>query len=493
MKKHNVTGCVLVLSISALLLLATGCTPPEDGKMPITTKSKEARQLFLQGRDLFDKLQYQESIDFFKKAIEKDPDFAQSHLYLSFVQPSTKGFWESFNKAKALIDKVSEGERLGILGVEAGANGFPLKQREYYQKLVEAYPEDERVHLNLANNYFSQQEYEQAIAEYKKATELAPDFSTPYNQLGYSYRFLEKYDEAEAAFKKYTELIPDDPNPYDSYAELLLKTGKYDESIEMYKKALEQNPHFVASFIGIAMNLIYQGKYEEARQQLQKLFDLARNDGERRAALFTMTVSYVDEGNTEQALEMQNKQYALAEKINDSGAMSGDLNVMGNILLEAGKPDEAMAKYARALAIIEASNLAEEVKANNRRGFLNNSARVALMKDDIETARAKAVEFMGLVVAVNNPLQIKLAHELMGMICLAEKDFDKALEELKQANQQNPHNLYRMALACECKGDKEKAKELTDKVVKFNDLNSMNYAFIRTKAQQMLKAEEIIL
>jgi len=488
-KTHNVTSCVLVLTISALLLLATGCTPPEDGKMPITTKSKEARQLYLQGRDLFDRLQTQESIQYFEKAIEADPDFALAHLFLSFVQPTTKEFYESFNKAKALVDKASEGERLVILGVEAGINGFPMKQREYFQKLVEAYPECERAHSALAVNYSGQQEYEQAIAENKKAIEITPDYSPPYNQLGYDYRSLGKYDEAEAAFKKYIELIPDEPNPYDSYAELLLKMGKYDESIKTYKKALELNPNFVSSFTGIATNLIYQGKYEEARQQLQNLFNIARNDGEKRAALFTMAVSYVDEGKLDQAMEQIEKRYALAGKINDAGAMSGDLIVMGNILLEAGKPDEAMAKYENALAIIEASSLAEEVKENNRRGFLNNSARVALKKGDLETAKAKAGEFMGLVTAVNNPLQIKLAHELTGMVCLAEKDFDKALEEFKQANQQNPHNLFRMALACEGKGDKEKAKELCTKVAKFNDLNSMNYAFIRTKAQQMLKAE----
>jgi len=489
MKKRNLTSAVSVLLISFILLGLSGCASQGDGKIPITTKSKEARQLFLKGRDLFDRLQTQESARYFEKAVKADPDFALAYMFLSFVQPTPKGFWENFNKAKALVDKVSEGERLAILGVEAGFNGFPMKQREYFQKLVEAYPEDERAHSVLAGNYSGQQEYEQAIAENKKAIEIAPDYSAAYNQLGYNYRFLGMYDEAEAAFKKYIELIPNDPNPYDSYADLLLKMGRYDESIKNYKKALELDPIFVSSFVGIATNLMYMGKHEEARQELQKLYDLARNDGERRIALFNTAVSFVDEGKLDLAMEQMEKRYALAEKINDAGAMLTDLNVMGNILCEMDKPDEAMAKYEQALTVIEASNLSEEVKDYNRRYFLNYAARVALKKCDLDSARANAGEFMKQATSVNNPLQIKLAHELAGMIRLAEKDYDKALEELKQANQKNPYNLYRMALACQGKGDMEKAKSLCKKAANFNGLPSMNYAFIRTKAQQMMEAE----
>ena len=104
--------------------------------------------------------------------------------------------------------------------------------------------------------------------------------------LGYSERNLSNYAEAENAFKKYIELIPDDPNPYDSYAELLMKEGKYEESIVQYRKALSIDPNFVASFLGISTNDNYLGKYEDARKELQTLYDKARNDGEKRAALF---------------------------------------------------------------------------------------------------------------------------------------------------------------------------------------------------------------
>jgi len=486
MKKHSLISFVLVVAINALMLLLAGYATPEEGKIPITTTSEKARDYFLGGRDLFEKLRAQESIQFFERAIAEDSNFALAYIYLSQARAGTKEFFENLNRAVVLVDKVSEGERLWILGFEAGVNGFAMKQREYWQKLVAAYPKDERAHTLLGNQYFGQQDYAQAIEQYTKAIEINPDFSQPYNQLGYAHRFLVNYSEAEKAFKKYIQLIPDDPNPYDSYAELLMKMGRYDASIESYQKALAVDPNFVASHIGVATNLNFKGDHQEAREQLRKLYDIARSDNERRAAHFATTISYVDEGNMDKALEELNKQYAIAQTNNDAPAMAGDLVAMGNILFENGKLDEALTKFSDAVKVIEKSNLSEEVKDNTRRGYLFNAGRIAIKKKDFAKAKAKSAEYSKQVQAINNPFQIRLSHELAGMIALEEKDYDKALKEFQQANQQNPYNLYRMALAYEGKGEKDKARELCTAAVKFNALNSLNYAFMRKRAQQML-------
>jgi len=479
-KKRTVTICTLMLMFGTMLLA-------EGAKVPITTSSEKARKLFLEGRHLAETLQVQESRQYLQRAVQEDPEFAMAYLFLSFAEPSAKGFFETLDRAVARVDKASEGERLWILGVQAGVNAFPMEQRAYYKKLVAAFPEDERAHNLLGTNFFGQQEYTEAIAEYRKATEIAPEFSQPYNQLGYAYRFLGQYGEAEKAFNKYIQLIPGDPNPYDSYAELLMKMGRYDESIESYGKALEINPNFVASHIGIATNLNFKGDHAGARKQLEKLYSIARNDGERRAALFATTVSYIDEGNMEMAIEQQQKQFALAEKIDDAAAMAGDLVTMGNILLESGKPDEALVKFKKAFEIVDASKLSEEVKENNRRNFLFNAARAAIGKGDLKTAKAKSLEYHRQVEAINNAFLIRLSLQLQGMIALEEKNYDSALEGFRQANQQDPYNFYRMALAYQGKGDLKSAKEVCRTVVGFNSLNNIQQSFARGKALKMLE------
>ena len=477
--------------IPIALLLLTGLTSAEEGKIPITTRSPEALQSFLKGRSLSDRLQGPESIQHFERAVELDPDFAQAHLLFSFVQPTPQRFFDTFARARALADQVSEGERLWILGVEAGVNGQVMKQRELYQQLVSQFPDDERAHNLLGNHFFGQQEYETAIAEYEKALAIAPDFSQPYNQLGYAHRFMGDFEKAKVAFEKYIELIPDDPNPHDSYAELLMKMGQYDASITSYRKALTLNPNFVASHIGIATNLNFKGQYSLSRAQLEQLYSMARNDGERRAALFATAVSFVDEGDFEAALKELQKQYALAAAADDAPAMAADRVNMGNILLETGRTDEAVARFLQALEVVQASGLTPEVKDNNERGYLYNAARAALQKRHqeaafLDTAKTLARKFHARAEAIGNPNQLRLAHQLAGLIAMAEGRYAQALAEFQQSSQQNPYNLYRTAVAHFASGDWQAARQLLATAANFNALNNMNYAFIRHRARREL-------
>jgi tetratricopeptide (TPR) repeat protein len=344
-------------------------------------------------------------------------------------------------------------------------------------------PNDERAHNLLATTYFGQQDYAKAITEYTRSTEIVPDFSQPYNQLGYAYRFLERYKDAEKAFKKYIALIPNDPNSYDSYAELLLKMGRYDESIAEYQKALSIDPNLVSSHVGIASNFVLKGNHAAARVQLAGCYDIARNDSERRTALSAMTVTHVDEGNTDLAIEELKKQFQLGEKINDAAAMAGDLISTGDILYEKGKYDEALEHYKKAAKLIGDSNLPQAIKDNTKLNHHYYVAAVALKKKDFSKAKAESEKYRKGVEALNNPNQIRRSHELAGMIAIDEKNYENALEELQQANLQNPYNLYRIAIAYGGRGDKGKAKDYCMKAARFNTPPTLNYAFVRKKAE----------
>lgn len=485
-KLISLTGLTLIAVLFSLIIFS-GCSKPDDeSKIAITTMSSEAKDDFLKGRDLFEKLRQRESLQYFENAFAKDNKFALAYYYHSIANPTTKGFFEDLGNAVANVKNISEGERLIILALKAAVDGDQKSQEEYLKKLVEVYPNDERAHGQLGQFYFGQQNYELAVKHLKKSTGIAPDYSASYNMLGYSYRNLGNFDDAETAFKKYIELIPDDPNPYDSYAEMLLKQGRYEESITQYKKALEINPDFFASHMGISNNLTYLNRYEEAKQNCNNCYDIAKNDGERRFALFTKTVAYVDEGDTDGALEEMQKQFNLAKNIDDAGAMTGDLNTMGNILFEAGRYDEAKAKYEEALSVMEGSELSEEVKENTRRLNVYNVGRIALMTGKIDDAKKLANEFSTRANNANNTFQIWLSHYLNGIIALKEQNHKEAIGEFEKSNQQNPQTHYYMAVAYSEDGNVEEAKKYADKCANFNALTSLNQAFVRNKAKEML-------
>jgi tetratricopeptide (TPR) repeat protein len=464
---------------------SAGATAAAPAVVSLTTSSPEAKRLYLEGRSLAENLRAHDGRQLFEQAAAKDPSFAMAHYQLALNSATAKDFFDHLNEAVSLSDKASEGERLMIMVAQAGANAQPKKALELAQQLTTKYYGDERAHFILGNQYLGQQQYDKAIEQYKRSIELNPKFAGAYNSLGYAYRPIEKYADAEAAFKKYIDLIPDDPNPYDSYAELLMKTGRFDESIAQYQKALSVDPHFSNSFIGIATNLMLQGKHDAAAAEAQKLYDAARDDGDRRFALFARSTIYVDAGKTASALREIEKEYALDAKLADTANMSGDALLLGNILLDAGKPEEAAKQFWQSYDIVQKSSLSDEVKADNALADHYNKARVALAKGDVATAKKEAEEYMSGATARNNAFRTRQAHEVAGAIALKEKSYDAATEHLAQANQQDPQVVYYTALAYQGKGDSAKARELAAKAANANVLPLITYSFVRRKAQKM--------
>ena len=472
-------ACVLLVTLGAGAPAAAAAGPSD--KVAITTSSEEARKLYLQGRDLAEKLRATDARRYYEQAVAADPGFALGYVGLANTSGTTKEFIDATTRAAALAGQVSEGERHIVLALEAGMKGDPAGALAHFTELVRLFPNDERAQTLLGNAYFGRQDYETAVKHFVKATSINPSFTQPYNQMGYAYRFLERFDDAENAFKKYTQLIPDDPNPYDSYAELLMKIGRFDESIKLYEKALSIDPNFVASYVGIGSDHLCMGHYEQARVAFAKLAAVARNTGERRQARFWTAAAYVHEGATDKAIAELQASAALAEAEHDGGSMSADRNLMGDVLREAGRFDDALAKYGESVALIETAQVPESVKEATRRNYVFEQGRVAVAKGDLTTAKTKAAEYAKQVAVRNVRFEAQQQHELNGLIALAEKRGAAAVQEFKSANQQDPRILYLSAVALRDSGDAQQASALATKAAKFNGL-SFNYGFVRSKA-----------
>ena len=473
-----------LLTICIVAAPAAGQTSAATGKIPITTSSDDARAAYLKGRDLAEKLRATDARRFYEEAAAKDPGFALAYVGLANTAGTNREFVEAVTKAVGLASKVSEGERHMVLALEAGLKNDPAAVLRHYTELVARYPNDERAQTLLANTYFGRQEYQAAVDHFVKATKIDAKFSQPYNQLGYAYRFLDQYGPAETAFKKYVELIPDDPNPYDSYAELLMKMGRFDESIAMYKKALAIDANFVASYIGIGNDQLFKGQPAAARETFAKIAAVARNTGEKRTAHFWTAAAYVHEGATDKAVAEIEANYALSGAEQDGGTQAGDLNLMGDILREAGRIDDALVKYGKAVEVSEAARVPAEAKAATRRNYLFEQARAAVARHDVATAKTKAAAYATEVAARKVPFELRQQQELEGLIALEEKRYAAAVQSFGKANQQDPCILYLTAVALKGAGDATRATAMAAKAAAFNQL-SFNYGYVRAKARKM--------
>ncbi len=476
---------------TCLLALVLGCRPsaqsapaaksasPADGKIPITTRSNEARAIYLRGRTRNENLQPHEAHALFKQAVAIDPSFALGEYALATTSPTAKDGAEHLQKALALAGNASHGERLLMLGLQARTQGDPDRARQFAESLVVSYPQDERAHWTLGNACAAQQLFERAIDEFNAAIAINRQYALAYNQLGYAFRSANQMPAAERIFRRYIALVPDDPNPYDSYAELLMKLGRFDESIAQYRKALSIDKHFTGSFVGIAANEMLAGRYDAAVAETERYFSVARDDRERRAALHAQVLIYVDQGATDKALLAMERRIAIARAIGDTVNMSGDGVIIADILLEAGRTVEARTQFAEAHTLLATSSASADQKRDDALGARYDAARVALATGNLALARTEASAYLTGATERRNDARVRQAHELNGIVSLASKQYDESLTELALADQQNPAVLYAKARAYAGQGAAAKAKELTAQAQHMNILPTFSYVFTR--------------
>jgi Tfp pilus assembly protein PilF len=168
--------------------------------------------------------------------------------------------------------------------------------------------------------------------------------------------------------------------------------------------------------------------------------------------------------------------------------MAQDVNGIGIVLLEAGKPDQALKRFQQALDIQANSTLSSETKQDAKLAHHYNLARVALAKNDLATAKSEAEEYLKGAEEKENAFRIRQAHELAGLMAIREKDFDQAISELEKASQQDPYVVYQTAVAYAGAGDQAKAKETYKRAAEMYILPTINYALIRVKAGKQAAA-----
>jgi hypothetical protein len=85
-------------------MTAGGCIKKiDDGKIPSTTSSEDARKEFLQGRDRSGKLELTNSAQHFDKAIALDSTFATAYLNRANVSITAKEFFDNLDRAVAQL------------------------------------------------------------------------------------------------------------------------------------------------------------------------------------------------------------------------------------------------------------------------------------------------------------------------------------------------------------------------------------------------------
>ncbi|MDX8340070.1 FlgO family outer membrane protein [Draconibacterium sp. IB214405] len=193
------------------------------------TTNLQALEYYQQGRFHSSKRtieEFQKGIEYYKKAIQEDPDFAQAYAGLA----------------------------------------------DNYQLLVFYDPKDVVIFLNLKNH---EQTKKKAYEMISKALELDPNLAEAYAISGtMDTYFTHDWEKAGQELQKAVDLNPNFSTAHQYYAELLFQQGKYDKVREEIDKAVQLDP-FSAVIRYLSANYYYcQEQFDKAMSELKIALDL---------------------------------------------------------------------------------------------------------------------------------------------------------------------------------------------------------------------------
>lgn len=202
---------------------------------------------------------------------------------------------------------------------------------------IAADPKDYSLHFNLALAYSLMSKNAEAIPEYKKTLELKPDLYQAELNLGIS--LLREKQPAEAA-KYLTAAVAQNakeyrPNYY--LAAALLGSGDFAKSEQEYTTSLAIDPKSPDAELGLAHALAGENKLEDAAAHFKKAAEL---NPQYRDDLLELASMYETAKQPEQAISIY-QQFP-----ENPGAQER----LGDLLLKAGKPADAIASLQLSVA-----------------------------------------------------------------------------------------------------------------------------------------------
>ncbi len=143
-----------------------------------------------------------------------------------------------------------------------------------YRKSVKINPDYAEVHNNLGSAFYKLKKYDESIKSYQRAIQIKPHFAEAHNNLGIVFKELGKYDKSVDSYKRAIQIRPDYAEAYKNFGNVLVKINKIDEAISNYEKAIKINANITETLKKVGNFLKQCGKIGEARKCYNKLFKL---------------------------------------------------------------------------------------------------------------------------------------------------------------------------------------------------------------------------
>jgi eukaryotic-like serine/threonine-protein kinase len=199
-----------------------------------STTNPEAYQLYLKGRyftEKFTKEGVDKGIEYFRQAIDLDPNYALAYDGLAFAY--SDGEDDFFLSPRDSIPRAAEAAK---------------KALELDDTLSEAHLELGKVH------YWYDYDWNAAEKELRRAVELGPNYASAHAYYGWYLVSVGRFQEGIEESKRAQELDPLSIQTNATAAQNLYFAHRYEEAINLFGKTLEMDPNywFAHMFLGLS-------------------------------------------------------------------------------------------------------------------------------------------------------------------------------------------------------------------------------------------------
>jgi serine/threonine protein kinase/Tfp pilus assembly protein PilF len=269
----------------------------------ICTGDLNALEHFFKGEEARNKLDRDNAIYEYLKAIEYDKEFSLARLKIADVylfMGDREAAKENLQMAWDKRDKFIKHDRYEYHALKARADYEPIKEQHYRTLLKEEFPFQKEYYYELAESYFKYAEAGKAIKHYSDALKIDPDYSLAHNHIAFCHSWLGNHDRAEEHFNNYVKL-DNTANSYDSLASGYMFAGRYDEAIKELNKGIEKDPNLDWFYANLARNFILKGSLTKAIENLKKEEEITPREETKKDIHFYQAYVESLRGNVEKS------------------------------------------------------------------------------------------------------------------------------------------------------------------------------------------------
>jgi len=368
----------------------------KDNSVPlakVSSSSLDAVRYFTLGKQALYNGDPTQAVLMFGKAVELDPNFAMAHAYLGVSYEHLNQYAlesEQLAQAARLADRVSEPERLRIMGAYYATQLDFVKACENYQLLAQLVPEDPVPYVNIGVCKKDLQDYNAAVSYTEKALKFVPQSGVRVN-LASQLAVQGNLERALDVAIPFSREFPNDPFAQGVLGRIYLGLGRTEDARQTFTGMTRSGGDSeVTGRLFLADMALSAGQYEEAEKEF-KTAAVAADTSHNSVAAVKARVALAE-------MRLQNKQHSQSNR----GALS-DIELPPN---------------APALNLL--------------------LGRVYAWMGDMDSARRQLQALDARINQNDVPAVESLRHLLAAEIALAQRNFTSAVDMAQQAaNYQN--------------------------------------------------------